>query len=130
MIRSILSVIVGYLTMAVLVAISTAVVARLMLPGVRVGQPLQPTGAHMIINLSYSSLFAAAGGFVCSLIAGRYPLAHALALACLVAVLGLVFFLQSSSAGPQPLWYSLTLLLLCPAGVILGGYVRFLQTNS
>ena len=129
MIRSILSVVVGYLTMAILVGVTTAVVAKLMLPAAAAGQLPQPTMPYMVINLVYSALFAAAGGFVCSLIAIRSPLAHALVLAALVALLGLVFFFQNYSASAQPRWYSLSILVLCPLGVMAGGYLRSLQAG-
>ena len=113
MIRSILSVIAGYATMVVLVMLATVLAVKTMLPAtdLQSAMKLKPTPSYLAVNLAYSGLFAVLGGFVTAAVAGRAPLPHALALAVMMIVLGIVSLLQSTS-GQQPRWYGLTLLLL------------------
>jgi hypothetical protein len=74
------------------------------------------------VNLGYSFLAAAAGGFVTAMVAARNPLYHVLVLAVIVLVLAGLSALQSR--GKQPIWYQLALLAIAPLGVMAGGLVR------
>ena len=55
------------------------------------------------MNLGYSFLAAAAGGYVTAWIAGHNPLVHVLALAIAVLLLAALSALQQR--GKQPVWY-------------------------
>jgi hypothetical protein len=121
----------GFLTMVLLVAALTALL-RWLTPSWVVGQskpqPGSPTGdlrpagcepGYMFVNLGYSFLAAAAGGYVTSWIAAANPLYHVLALAIIVLALAALGAMQSR--GKQPIWYQLTLIAITPLGVLAGG---------
>jgi hypothetical protein len=110
----------GFLTMAVLVALLTALLARLT-PG-WVGDQGKPQPGYIFVNLGYSFLAAAAGGYVTAWVAAANPLYHVLALGIIVLALAALSAMQSK--GKQPVWYQLTLLGLTPLGVLAGGLVR------
>ena len=79
----------GFLTMAVLVAALTALLMRLV-PG-WVGEQGKPQPGYIFVNLGYSFLAAAAGGYVTAWLAAANPLYHVLALG-------------ASSCSPSRLW--------------------------
>jgi hypothetical protein len=123
MLRSILSVVAGFVAMAALVMAATIVSARLML-GVRGREQMmkaKPTPAYLTVNLIYSAAFAGFGGFLTATLAGFAPLAHALALAGLLLLLGIASVFKRGRSG-QPEWYSFVLLGLGPVCASLGGY--------
>ncbi len=110
----------GFLTMAVLVAALTALLARLTPSWV--GEQGKPQPGYVFVNLGYSFLAAAAGGYVTAWLAAANPLYHVLALGIIVLALAALSALQSK--GKQPVWYQLTLVALTPLGVLAGGLVR------
>lgn len=110
----------GFLTMAILVAALTALLTWLT-PSWVVDQG-QPQAGYMFVNLGYSFLAAAAGGYVTSWIAAANPLYHVLALGIIVLALAALSAMQSK--GKQPIWYQLTLIAITPIGVLAGGLVR------
>ncbi len=110
----------GFLTMAALVAALTALLARLT-PG-WVGEQGKPRPGYIFVNLGYSFLAAAAGGYVTAWLAAANPLFHVLALGIIVLALAALSAMQSK--GKQPVWYQLTLLALTPIGVFAGGLLR------
>ena len=128
MLRSILSIIAGFVVMAVLVTIGTMAAVKIMLPAtdMRTALTLKPTPVYLAVDLIYSAFFAAVGGFTAAVIAGRSPGAHALALAGLMLVMGLVSFFQNSG-NQQPPWYGIALLFSCPLCAIAGGYLQSLR---
>jgi hypothetical protein len=121
----------GFLTMALLVAALTALLSWLTPSWVAdqgKPQPGSPTGdlypagcqpGYMFVNLGYSFLAAAAGGYVTSWLAQANPLYHVLALAIIVLALAALSTMQSK--GKQPIWYQLTLTAITPLGVFAGG---------
>ncbi len=111
----------GFLTMAVLVAALTALLARLT-PSWTAGEQGSPQPGYIFVNLGYSFLVAAAGGYVTAWLAAANPLFHVLALGIIVLALAALSALQSR--GKQPIWYQITLLALTPLGVLAGGLVR------
>jgi hypothetical protein len=120
-----LALVAGFATVALLVAIITALLQKLT-PG-WVGKPGEsggekPKPGYIFVNLGYSFLAAAAGGYVTAWIAARNPLIHVLALAITVLLLAALSALQQR--GQQPIWYMLTLVALAPIGVLAGGLVR------
>ncbi len=115
----------GFATMAVLVAVITVLLQKLT-PG-WVGNTGRPKPGYIFVNLGYSFLAAAAGGYVTAWIAGHNPLVHVLALAITVLLLAALSALQQR--GKQPVWYMLTLVALTPLGVLAGGIVRLRVTG-
>lgn len=110
----------GFLTMAVLVAALTALLMRLVPSWV--GEEGKPEPAYIFVNLGYSFLAAAAGGYVTAWLAAANPLYHVLALGIIVLALAALSAMQAK--GKQPIWYQLALVALTPVGVLAGGLVR------
>ncbi|MGC1424250.1 MAG: hypothetical protein WA354_10870 [Terracidiphilus sp.] len=110
----------GFATMAALVAAIT-VLLRKLTPG-WVGEEGAPKPGYIFVNLGYSFLAAAAGGYVTAWIAVHNPLIHVLALAIIVLLLAALSALQQR--GDQRVWYMLALVALTPLGVLAGGLVR------
>jgi hypothetical protein len=110
----------GFATMALLVMVMTALLTKLTPSWV--AEQGRPRPGYMFVNLGYSFLAAAAGGYVTALAAAGNPLYHVLALGIIVLALAALSAMQSR--GKQPIWYQLTLLALTPMGVLAGGLVR------
>lgn len=110
----------GFLTMAVLVTAMTALLIRLTPSWV--GDEGKPRPGYIFVNLGYSFLAAAAGGYVTAWLAAANPLYHVLALGIIVLALSALSAMQAK--GKQPIWYQLTLVGLTPLGVLAGGLVR------
>lgn len=114
-----LALLAGFVTMAALVALITALLRKLTPSWADAGNP-KP--GYIFVNLGYSFLAAAAGGYVTAWIGSHNPLIHVLALAIVVLLLAALSALQQR--GQQPLRYMLTLVALTPIGVLAGGLVR------
>jgi len=110
----------GFVTMAALVAVLTALLMKLTPSWV--SDHGKPKPGYIFVNLGYSFLAAAAGGYVTALLAAANPLYHVLALGIIVLALAALSAMQSK--GKQPVWYQLTLVALTPIGVLAGGLVR------
>jgi hypothetical protein len=110
----------GFATMAAFVAVITALLQKLTPEWV--SEKGTPKPGYIFINLGYSFLAAAAGGYVTAWIDAHNPLVHVLALAITVLLLAALSALQQR--GQQPVWYMLTLVALTPVGVLAGGVVR------
>ena len=82
----------------------------------------KPQPGYAFVNLGYSFLAAAAGGYVTAWAAAANPLIHVLALGMVVLALAALSALQSR--GKQPVWYQLALVAITPLGVLAGGLVR------
>jgi hypothetical protein len=119
-IHAFLALLAGYATFAALVIALTALLARLVPSWV--GSEGKPQFAYVFVNLGYSFLAAAAGGYVTAWVAAANPLIHVLALAMVVLALAALSALQSRAK--QPVWYALSLLAISPIGVLAGGLVR------
>jgi len=115
-----LALVAGFATMALLVTALTALLTRLTPSWV--GDPGKPELGYMFVNLGYSFLAAAAGGYVTSVVAAANPLYHVLALGIVVLVLSALSVMQLR--GKQPVRYQLALVALTPLGVMAGGLVR------
>ena len=123
--RAFLALLAGFTTMAVIVVVVTAILGRLTPDWV--GTEGKPNPGYVFVNLGYSFLAAAAGGFVTAWIAAANPMANILGLAVVVLVLGAVSALQAR--GKQPAWYVMALLVISPVGVVAGGLVRLRVTG-
>jgi hypothetical protein len=110
----------GFATMAVLVAVLTALLVRLTPSWV--GEQGNPQPGYIFVNLAYSFLAAAAGGYVTACIGAASPMQLVLALGMVVLALAALSAMQSR--GKQPIWYQLLLVALTPMGVLAGGLVR------
>jgi hypothetical protein len=118
MLHAFLALLAGFATMAILVILITAVLGRLT-PG-WMGEEGKPRPGYAFVNLGYSFLAAAAGGYVTAWASPENPLIHALVLGIVVLAMSALSALQSK--GKQPVWYALTLLALMPLGVLGGGW--------
>jgi hypothetical protein len=106
--------------MAVVVIVLTALLTRLAPEWVGVEGKPRPTYAS--VNLGYSFLAAAAGGYVTAWAATGNPLVLVLVLGIVVLAMGALSAMQAR--GKQPIWYALTLLAIMPLGVLAGGLLR------
>jgi len=110
----------GFATMVLLVIVLTALLTRTVPSWT--GTEGKPQPGYVFVNLGYSFLAAAAGGYVTAWAAVANPLIHVLALALVVLALAALSALQSR--GKQPIWYQLALVAISPIGVLAGGLVR------
>jgi hypothetical protein len=115
-----LALVAGFATMAVLVVVLTVLLQR-MVPS-WVGAEGRPRPGYVFVNLAYSFLAAAAGGYVTAWASAANPLVHVLALGMVVLALAALSALQQR--GKQPIWYQLSLVAISPLGVLAGGLVR------
>ena len=124
MLRSIAAVAVGFALLAIGVMVATNVAVGLMLPSPEAG----PTPAYLVVNLAYSAAFAVAAGYVTAKAAPHAPRIHAFVLAGVLLLLGLAAVVGTAAAGAaqgdQPAWYPYVVMVLGPAGAILGGSLR------
>ncbi len=120
--RSIGAVIGGYVVMTALVILSFIPAGRLFKFKMERGAtPPAPTGPYLIYNLATGFVAAVVAGWVCGWIAGRQAMAHAGALALLVAVFGLLMARRPQPG--QPKWYPLTIAAIGVVGVLIGGCI-------
>ena len=115
-----LALLAGYATVASLVIAITALLARLTPEWV--GTEGRPRPGYAFVNVGYSFLAAAAGGYVTAWLAVGNPLVNVLVLGIVVLAMAALSALQSR--GKQPIWYALALLAIMPLGVLAGGLVR------
>jgi hypothetical protein len=110
----------GFLTIAILVGVLTVLLMRLTPSWVQDAGKPQP--GYIFVNLCYSFLAAAAGGYVTAWLAAANPLYQVLALAIIVLAVAALSAMQQR--GKQPIWYQLALIALSPIGVFAGGIIR------
>ncbi len=125
MLKSIRAVLAGYALVAALVIVATLVASKV-LP--------EPTTTYLVLNLSYSLVFAVIGGYVTARIAPHSPLIHAGALAAIFLFVSFAASLLSAAAETaafiaQPSWYPFVVALLGAGGVVVGGFVYQQQTT-
>lgn len=120
-----LALLAGFATMLLLVMVVTALLQRLTPDWV--ADEGRPRPGYMVVNLGYSFLAAAAGGYVTAVVARANPLIHVLVLSIAVLALSALSALQSK--GKQPVGYALALVALSPLGVLAGGLVRLRVTG-
>lgn len=118
--RAFLALVAGFATMGLLVAALTALLKKLTPSWV--GSQGKPQPGYMFVNLGYSLLAAAAGGYVTAWLSQANPLIHVLALALVVLALAALSALQQRDQ--QPMAYMLALVAISPLGVLAGGLIR------
>jgi hypothetical protein len=111
--RSILAIVAGFVTMVIVVMVFTIVSVKALHL-----QSGHPTPLYLTLNVAYSVFAAMAGGYVSARIAMHHPLHHAYFLAGLIELLSLVSYFHYH--GSQPLWYQLMLCIVPPLFVIAG----------
>jgi len=123
MFRSFLSVVAGYLSMVVVVGASFAVLLAAV-PSVFPSEPGPFDGPAwvLLVELGFSLVAALLGGFVCGLVANRAHMRHAIVLASLMLVLGLVS--AAMGVGMKPLWSSLAIAVFPPLATLGGAALR------
>lgn len=120
MVRSVVAVFAGFLTIVVLVLVSAPVIAKLLLPAAAA----RPTRGYLLANLLTGFVFAAVGGWIAAHIAASGPQWHAVALAALVLALGVTTAAQGGAVrAGQPQWYGWVLPFVGAAGALLGGWI-------
>ena len=123
MLQSLLAVIGGFAAMAVLVMISTAIAATMLLPGgvASMATPTAPLSTrYLATNLGCSGVAALTGGMLTARLAPTAPAGHGVALAALMLVMSFVSMRQAKDR--QPRWYQVTLMTLMPAVAIAGAW--------
>jgi len=120
MVLTILSLIIGYLTLSM----SVALLYTTWLSGA--GNTITP---EFLAFASICSLgFATLSGWLTALVAQRAPITHALALALMTAIIwGFYTFTGDSK---EPLTLSLLNLAIGTAGIMAGGWVRLIQMKN
>jgi hypothetical protein len=122
MVRSVLAVLAGFVAMALLVMIATALAVRFVLrrplATMRSQGPSPQSAAYLAINVAASGLAALVGGYATALIAEHDRVAHGLGLAAVMVVMSVVSMRQSGAA--QPRWYRILLLTVMPALAVAG----------
>jgi hypothetical protein len=117
MVRSVLAVLIGFVVMAVLVMITTALAMRFVLrvpfSEMRGGTTLALSPAYVATNVAASGIAAVFGGYTAGVIAHHDQIAHGIALAALMVVMSLVSMKPSGAA--QLGWYRVVLVTVMPA---------------
>jgi hypothetical protein len=119
-VHAFLALLAGFATMAISVVIVTALLARVAPDWVQ--SEGRPRPANALVNLGYSFLAAAGGGFITAWASAANPLIHVLVLGIVVLAMAALSALQAK--GKQPVWYALCLVVLMPFGVLAGGLLR------
>lgn len=115
-----LALLAGFVTMTAIVVAATALIAFLVPSWV--GDPNRPSGGYLFVNVGYSFLAAAAGGYVTAWLGSSGPLVHTLVLAVIVLVISALNAVLSR--GKATIAYQIALVILSPVGVVAGGLVR------
>lgn len=117
--RAVTGVLAGFIAMLVGVMIATAIAVNVMVPGGVTGTPTPP---YLVVNLLYSFGFAALGGWVAVKVGKTNTMTPAAVLAGIMLLFASISALSAAAAG-QPAWYSWVLVVLGPAGAMLGGKI-------
>lgn len=118
--RAFLSLLAGFAVMVTIVLVVTALLRRIAPEWVEPQHATTPS--HVFVNLGYSFLAGAGGGYMTAWAAGLSPVPDVLGLAIIVLVLAAISALQGRRQ--QPVWYQMMLAVIAPLGVIAGGLVR------
>jgi hypothetical protein len=122
--HSFLAVLGGFAAMAVVVMITTAVAAQLLVPGgmrtmAAPGTPLP--SIYLVTNLGCSAVAAFLGGALTARFAGHDPLVHGGALAMLMVLMSVTSMRQARDR--QPRWYQVTLMTAMPVIALVGAWI-------
>jgi hypothetical protein len=122
MAHSTLAVLAGFVVMAIIVMIATALAMRFVLgvplAAMRSAGPQMLSASYLATNVAVSALAAIVGGFTTAAIAGHDQIAHGLGLAAVMVSMSVVSMRQTGAG--QPRWYRILLATMMPAMAILG----------
>jgi hypothetical protein len=129
MAQSVLAVLAGFVVMAVVVMIATALalhfVLRVPLAAMRSAGPQMLSPSYLVTNVAASALSAIVGGYTTAAIAGHDQIAHGFALAVVMVLMSVVSMRRAGAA--QPRWYRVVLATVMPAlaigGAALGSWL-------
>ena len=127
MVRTVLAIFAGYILTAVLVVLTTSVVAGIM---VGTGPDAAPTPPYLVVNVLYSAAFAAVGGYVAARLGQRSPILHGIGLGFLMLVVGMLASLgpppqpDMAQLARQPSWYGPLMTAIGPVFAVLGSAFR------
>ena len=120
MVLTILSLVIGYLTLSV----STALLYATWLSGA--GNTITP---QFLAFASICSLgFATLSGWVATLVAQRAPITHAMALSLMIAIIW--GFYTFTGDAQEPLALSLLNVAISVGGIMAGGWIRLIQMKK
>jgi hypothetical protein len=123
MMRSAAAVIGGFLAYAFLMGFTVLVLQTVMPGAFGPATEARATWA-MVVEILYSVVFAAFGGYVTGLIARRAEVGHAAILAALILLIGV----WSISVPLLSVQYGTLMLVLAAMFALFGGYIRARQT--
>lgn len=128
--RTIMSILGGFVTMAVMVIVFTPVSVLLILGRPVPGEVLRPTTLYLVVNLVFSLVSAIAGGYVCAWIAGYRSMIAVMGLGAFVAMMSILSALTPNpQGGEQPIWYPYVIGLTGLVGCLLGGMIRMITSR-
>ena len=122
LLRSIFALVAGYLVSSVLTAVTIGVLAALF-PASYTATSLAWVG----LNLVYSCVFAALGGYATARLAPNRPIQHALGLGLAMAALSALMAVTTvgnPAYADSPAWYYPALAVTVAPSVWLGGWLR------
>lgn len=121
---SVVAVVAGFVVMAVVVMISSIAAAKVfdlpLRPAADAPAPA-PSRPYLAVNLTTGLIAAIVGGAVTGCLAHRNIMLHAMALALLVAGMG-VLSARTPQPG-QPAWYGLIITAIGAVGALIGGWL-------
>ena len=121
--RSIGAVIGGYLVMMAAGVIPQFIARKIFHPA-----PEIDNSSYLMTMVVLNSLTGTLGGYMAAVIAGAYRLAHAAVLAGIVGGISVVIMLVMPRVFPQaptlPGWYSWSVGIFVPLGILIGGWLR------
>ena len=127
MIRSLLSVALGYIVMLVAV-VGGEMILTALAPDIMPELGQQPDAIYFVFKLSTGFFFIVIGAYVTALLAGRSEMKHALGLGALSVAMCIIEVLEYP--GEQPLWYSVALMFLSIPSALAGGHFRVRQLEE
>jgi hypothetical protein len=127
MIRSIFSVLAGFFVIALLTGLTVNALGYFY-PGSMGDKQTLPNDFWAAVNLVYSLIFTAIGGFVTGIVARRAELIHSLILGGIFAFLGLLAFLSVTEF--QLLWFQISLIFGPLIAAAAGGYLSRWQNKN
>ena len=126
MIRSIAAVAAGYVTTLVGVSTFFAIVMVLAFGGMPAdAATFHPPSWLLWLEIAFSPVLAAAGGYVCAWIAREREMRHACALAAVMVVMGAISVV--GDAGLKPMSSTIAVVVLGIAGALGGAWLRVAQ---
>lgn len=124
MVRSILAVIGGYVTMVIGVGTLIALLMVIFMGGLPedMSQPYDGPVIVLVLEVVLGGFVAVGGGWVCGLIARRRELRHGVALAGLIGALGVLSAM--GEVGLKPVWSLVLVPVAAALGVLAGARLR------